>query len=277
MTSVNNELKRAAFSSARLFMRPIARLLLRCGVTWKELAELWKLIYVEVTAEDYAKHGRPANASRIAILTGLSRREVKRVRDLLEQDDASSYDAVERINHASRVLSGWHQDPDFLDARGKPRLLAVGGRHGFEALLKRYAPDIPQTAMLKELKGASAVRETRNGKLRVLARYFMPASLDPDAVVRSGSVLHDLAATVAHNQLRAADEPSRFEGRATNARVRREARRAFRQYLEGRAMQLLEDVDRWLSEHEATGGDDKTDRVGVGVYLIMDDRGRDRG
>jgi hypothetical protein len=269
---MTNALKKAAFASSRLLLRPVVRLLLRCGVTWKELAELCKLVYVEVAAEDFGKRGRPANASRIAILTGLSRRDVKRAKDLLgEHEDA--FMAIERIDHASRVLSGWYQDPEFGDGNGKARLLPLEGQSSFAVLLKRYAPDIPPTAMLKELKSVGAVRITPQGKIRALARYFMPMSLDPDAVVRSGSVLHDVVATVVHNQLRDADAPSRFEGRATNVRVRRVARRAFAEYLESRGMAFLEDVDRWLTAHEAKSATDKTDRVGVGVYLIMDDDG----
>jgi hypothetical protein len=259
---MSNGLKQAAFASARLLLRPVVRLLLRCGVTWKELAELCKLVYVEVAAADFGKRGRPTNASRIAILTGLSRRE--------EHGEAGLI-AVEKINHASRVLSGWYQDAEFCSAAGKPRLLPLAGQSSFATLTKRYAPDIPATAMLKELKGVGAIRLTPQGKVRPLARYFMPMSLDPDAVVRAGSVLRDLADNVSYNQLRRDGERSRFEGRATSARVRRVSRRAFADYLEKRGMAFLEDVDAWLSEHEAKNAKEKTDRVGVGVYLIMDD------
>ena len=270
---MSNSLKKAAFASTRLLLRPVVRLLLRCGVTWRELAELCKLVYVEVAAEDFGKRGRPANGSRIAIITGLSRRDVKRAKVLLGEHEDVGFMAIERIDHASRLLSGWYQDREFSDAKGKPRLLPLEGEDSFAALLKRYAPDIPPTAMLKELKRVGAVRITPQGKVRALARYFMPMSLDPDAVVRSGSVLRDLVTTVVHNQLRSVDEHPRFEGRATHVRVRRVARRAFAEYLESRGMAFLEDVDTWLTAHAAKSPTEKTDRVGVGVYLIMDDDG----
>jgi hypothetical protein len=268
---MSHELKQAAFASLLLCMRPIARLLLRCGVTWKELAELCKIVYVEAAAADYGKHGRPANSSRVAILTGLSRREVKRIKDVIAQPQRRGFQSIERINHASRLLTGWYTDPDFLDRQGNPRLLSEGGDLGFDALLKRYAPGIPPTAMRKELKRVGAVRETAAGKLRAMTRYFMPGELDRDAMVRSGSVLHDIANTIAYNRLRAPDEPSRFERRATNFRVRRGLRRKFHEYLESHGMAFLEGADRWLSEHETKHSDDKTDRLGVGVYLIADD------
>ena len=61
--TLDNKLKQAAFASSLILMRPIVRILLRCGVTWKELADLVRLLYVDVATEDYGKHGRPANAS----------------------------------------------------------------------------------------------------------------------------------------------------------------------------------------------------------------------
>jgi hypothetical protein len=249
---MSHELKKAAFASLRLLLRPVVRLMLRCGVTWKELAELCKLVYVEVAAEDFGSRGRPANASRIAILTGLSRRDVKRAKDTLASPDAEEAEAVERVDHASRVLSGWFQDPEFCDPKGKPRALAREGKGSFALLLKEYAPGIPPTAMLKELKRVGAVRLTPQGKVRAVARYFMPMSLDPDAIVRFGGVVRDLAAAVAHNQLRGGREPARFEGRATNLRVRRESRRAFTEYLEKRGMAFLEDADMWLTNHRSS-------------------------
>ncbi len=101
-------------------------------------------------------------------------------------------------------------------------------------------------------------------------RYYQPAAAEHDAVLRAGSVLKDLGATVAHN-LSAADRQTRFEGRATNALVERGMRRAFREFVERRAMAFLEDVDRWLTDHEAKPAGEKTDRLGVGVYLVQDD------
>ena len=68
-----------------------------------------------------------------------------------------------------------------------------------------------------------------------------------------------------------AEAHTRFEGRATNVHVPRAARRAFREYLEARGMQFLEEADEWLSKHEAKRPDEKSARLGVGVYLIQDD------
>ena len=132
MPPTEHKLRQAAFTAFAVAVRPLVRILLRCGVTWKEIAELLKAVYVDVASAEYGKRGRPANASRVAILTGLSRRDVKRARDRLASAAPDALAPIAKINHASRVLTGWFQDPDFVDAKGKPRLLDLAGEHGFE-------------------------------------------------------------------------------------------------------------------------------------------------
>ena len=271
---VNDKLKNAALISFRMALRPLVRVLLRNGVTWKEAAEVCKQTYVEVARQDYGIHGRPTNASRIAILTGLSRHEVKRVRDTLADGEPA---ALERMNRATRLLGGWHNDPDFCDADGKPGELSFDiAPDSFTELCRRYAPDIPPTAMIKELQRVGAVTEVSPGVFRAAMRYYMPDSQDPDAVLRTGSVLEDIGNTTAFNLHRDKDavEPTRFEGRASSASIRASAAGKFRAYLEDEAQGMLERVDDWLSRHEKSPTSKRAERsvrLGVGVYQIQDD------
>ena len=64
-----------ALAAARQWLRPAIYVLLRCGVPWREFAELAKSVYVEIASERFGKRGRPTNVSRTAMLTGLPRRE----------------------------------------------------------------------------------------------------------------------------------------------------------------------------------------------------------
>ena len=83
------EVKEHVIRSCRYLLLPVVRFLLRNGVTWDEFGELSKGAFVKVARDDYGIEGRPTNNSRVAMLTGLSRREVARVRDqLLEGCDA---------------------------------------------------------------------------------------------------------------------------------------------------------------------------------------------
>jgi len=247
-------------------------MLLRNGVTWKEAAEVCKQTFVEVAREDYGVHGRPTNASRVAILTGLSRREVKRVADTLSEAELPE---LERMNRATRLLGGWHTDADFTAADGTPALLQFNaGEYSFSTLCRRYAPDIPSTAMLKELQRVGAIAEQSDGALSPTMRYYMPDSQDPDAVLRTGSVLEDIGSTAAYNLDRDAQAPTRFEGRASNANIRASAVREFRAWLETEAQAFLERADEWLARHEknpANKRPERSIRLGLGVYQIQDE------
>lgn len=263
--------KSTVLAAFRMIFRPVARILLRAGVNWRELAEIGKATYVEMATEDYGVRGRPTNVSKVAILTGFTRREVKRLRDLL---DAETPETFERMNRGTRVLSGWHQDDNYVNTDGKPvSLPATGPTPSFESLCARYSGDVPSTTILKELKHVGAVEEDADGRLIAKTRYYMPVHMDPEKVLSSGSVLEDMGSTVAYNLHRDEDDPSRFERRATNTRISRGAIPAFRNFIEKEGQDFLEKVDQWLTEHEEVEDDGPDNaRIGIGAYWIEDSK-----
>ena len=259
--------KTTTLKALRLLFRPVASILLKAGVNWKELVEVCKATYVEVASEDFGIRGRPTNISRVAILTGFSRREVRRLRDLLAEEEPTAF---ARMNHATRVLTGWFGDEDFTGDDGQPRALQESGSNpSFEMLCSRYSGDVPATTMLKELRHVGAVTEREDGRLVAQTRYYMPVLTDPEQVLRSGSVLEDLGSTVAHNLYRDEGEPSRFERRASNTRIPESAVPEFREFLEKEGQAFLERVDAWLTAHEDNDAENVV-RLGLGAYWIED-------
>jgi hypothetical protein len=267
----------AVVQTCRVLLRPIASLLLKCGMTWREFADVSKSVFVAVASQDYGLNGRPTNVSRVSILTGVSRKEIARVRNLLEHE---STPLPNKTTDATRLLSGWHQDPDFITATGEPRVLpAEGGGASFATLWQRYGGDVPVTSMRKELERAGAITTLPDGTLRADRRYFMPRRFDPQWILNAGSMLSDLGAGITHN-LDVAAEPlsagaeaqgQRFIGRATSDSVDVEARPEFEAFVEQRGQEFLEAVDKWLTEHEAkpaTGAARKRIRLGLGMFLI---------
>ena len=275
---MSNDLRTAALAGFRLALRPLFRILLRSGVTWQDASEVCKATLVEVASSDFGLHGRPTNMSRIAIMTGLGRREVKRLRDLLEAEPPID---AGRLHGATRVLTGWHLDPDFSDGTGQPRILVFDNealaedRPTFSDLCKRYGGDIAPITMRRELARVGALVESSAGELRVIMRYYMPLQMDPDTVLRAGSMLEDLGTTVSFNLGKPADELSRFAGRAINTRIRTADANRFRSFLDQEGQAFLERMDEWLSRHEAPpsgeGPAPRSVRVGVGVYGIQDE------
>lgn len=229
--------------------------------------------FVESATNEFGIRGRPTNVSRVAILTGLTRREVRRQQQLLAEQPQST---TGYMSKASRVLSGWYQDPDFLDAGGNPRDLIVdGGSLSFAELTRRYGGDIPPGALLKELQLARAVERRKDGTLHALSRVYLPRRMDGAQIRLWGSVLQDVGSTLEHNLTRDAKTAPRFERRALSVRVDKRASTAFKQFLEREGQAFLERMDDWLAAH-AAGNDASADgqavRLGAGVYLIADSR-----
>ena len=77
---MDGDLHSVLLASARLLLRPIVRVLLRGGVPFREFSEVAKFTYVEIATNEFGIRGRPTNVSRTAILTGLNRRDVARIR-----------------------------------------------------------------------------------------------------------------------------------------------------------------------------------------------------
>jgi hypothetical protein len=264
-------------AACRSLLRPIASLLLKCGMTWREFAAVSKSAFVAAASQDFGLSGRPTNVSRVSILTGVSRKEVARVRALLAQEAAP---LPNKTTDATRMLSGWHQDPDFVTAEGKPQPLPVEGPGAsFATLWARYGGDVPLTSMRKELERVGAITVRPDGTLRAEKRYFMPRQFDPQWVQNAGSMLRDLGASITHNldagvapEAPAGRTPGpRFIGRATSDSVDVAALPGFEAFVEQNGQEFLEKVDKWLTEHAAQaapGSARRRMRLGLGMFLI---------
>ena len=260
----------ALVQGSRALLRPLASLLLRCGMSWREFAEISRAVFVDVASAEYGLKGRQTNLSRVAILTGIGRREVARLRKL---GTAEAPRLPNRTSDATRLLSGWHQDREFMSPGGRPLDLPPDGRGAsFETLARRYAPDVPVSAMLKELKRVSAVTDLPDGRLRVTRRYYQPAPMDAQWILNAGSVYADLGGNINHNVGSGKSEPSWFLGRATDDSIDPEAVPEFRAFLEEQGQGFLERVDEWLARHRVTDkGGSQAVRLGVGLFMIKGD------
>jgi hypothetical protein len=251
-------------------LEPVILLLLKNGISWNDFYEVARLKCVDVATRHFGIRGRPTNISRVAILTGMDRREVSRLRRSL--DLATEPRALCK---PTQVLDGWYRDAEFLGRDGRPRELDIDGETAsFAALARRYAPSIPHVAMIKQLRAVGAVEHLPDGKVRVLKRAYVPKALSEDHIALWGSVLHDIGRTWEYNLMRDPGQRSRFERRAVNLKVDPRSLVEFREFLEAEGQAFLERIDDWLSAHEvpanATTSTTGT-RVGVGVYHFHDE------
>ena len=194
--SMQDDIQRQILGAFLIALRPIARILLRFGIGFREFAELAKTAFVDVASKDYGLRGRPTNISRVAVMTGLTRKEVRRIREKIEQGDEF---VVVKSTPLSAILHRWHAEDEFLDSAGRPKALPFEGDKGsFSSLVKRFGGDIPPGAMRTELKRVGAIEE-EDGVLKVISRTLHPSGMHDKLITALVHGLYPLAATIAHN------------------------------------------------------------------------------
>lgn len=268
---MENSRKSVAHRVCVTILRPLASMLLRCGMTWKEFSDLSKAQFVKAATEEFGIRGRPTNISRVSILTGISRKEVKRQRDLLAQELTP---VKSKTTDATRVLSAWYQDPDYLDENAMPLLLPESGSApSFESLCRTYGGDIAMPTMLKELLNTETIARADDGLLEVKRRYYQPAVLDNESLIWAADAIRDLAETTNRNVFRDGKSEPPIVGKAENIAIPTESVAKFRDYLDVHGQAFLELIDDWLTEHEAKNEskDTNTVRLGVGLFTIHSD------
>ena len=269
---MNTQLHKQVLKATRYFMTPIARFLLRTGIGYREFSEIAKLAFVEVGSRDYGIRGRPTNISRVAVMTGLTRKEVKRLRDKLGSVDATS---SVRVSPGQEILHFWYQDPEFLGSDGFPFQIPFEGEGAsFVNLAKRYGGDIPPGALRRELERVGAIRETEDGHIQVIKRVFIPVEVNSEFVESIAFSLHSLASTIAHNALFAGTEEGRIERYVVSRRLKKTAIPRFRRFAKEHVPNFLEFCEDWLSAHEVSLEEARRQSipsVGIGVYYFEEE------
>ncbi|MBS1994660.1 MAG: hypothetical protein JSS86_00060 [Cyanobacteria bacterium SZAS LIN-2] len=259
-------LKNAVLAAVRRIARPLARLLLDAGVGVGEFNAIMKIAFVRA-AQDASDSPR-TSASRIASLTGLTRREVAA---LLQAPEDKAPDIEHGRPRIQRVITGWWTDPDFQDAVGSPALLPLRGpKKSFANLVARYSGDPRVQTTIDELLRARAVRETKDGRFEVLTRTFSPSKLDAEGMTRVGEQIRDHLETLVYN-LRHPSMP-RFHRVIENSQLDPRYVPVLVRDISSQADSLADSVDDALNNPAATvkPGNQVQDaaRLGVAIYIF---------
>lgn len=197
LPAMQNDEHGRVLGAIQLVLRPIIKILLRYGISFADFAEAAKTVFVAVSSSEYGIRGRPTNISRIAVMTGLTRKEVRRLRSKIE--DGTEQVSV-KSTPSTEILTRWHSEDDFLNSQGRPQLLSFSdGPNSFAELVKRYGGDVPPGAMRTELKRVGAVEELEDGRLKVLSRAIITPDSTDNLMTSLVHNAYPLLSTIAKN------------------------------------------------------------------------------
>ncbi len=157
-------LRRGVYS----ILYPLARLLLRFGLNYRELLDVLKKAIVDAAADEGQIGHKKPTKSRVALLAGLSRAETSRLLD------TSLTEIPHRPNPQARILGSWDSAPEWTDATGKPKDLDFEGPDSFSKLCSSHTTSYHPSTLLEEFESTGKIERLANGKLRLLDTEYSP-------------------------------------------------------------------------------------------------------
>ena len=172
------------------------------GITYPYLADLLKGLFVEVADKEFRLDARPPTDSRVSLVSGVHRKDVSRLRQLLQTPEALEPSVVPR---GAQLVAHWMGDARYVQEDGKPRPLArlasEGGEQSFEALVSGVNSDIRSRVVLDEWLRLGVVHLDDEGRVCLNTGAFVPTRGADEKAFYLGHNLHDHAAAAVHNVL----------------------------------------------------------------------------
>jgi Family of unknown function (DUF6502) len=268
---MNSSITKTINNAILKLLRPLVHILLRNGISYYVFVDLVRWVYVDVALRDFGISGRINSSSRVSVITGLSRKEVQKLRHL---KISTKKDTSERYNRATRVISGWIRDAMFLDKNNNPLPLPLDGVVAFSSLVKKYSGDMPVRAVLDELINVGAVALQEDGTIKLITRAYLPGADKVAKLDILGADVADLITTISRNLDQKNSYPF-FQRKVSYDNVPEEFLEQFKDLSSKEAQALLEKLNQWLAERDR---DINTDiqgsgrkRMGLGIYYFEED------
>ncbi len=255
----------------RTLLKPLVRLLLAHGITLPTLTALLKSLYVEVAEREFPIPGKPQTDSRISLLTGMHRKDIRRLRHEPADDDV----VPASVAVGTQLVARWVGEPEYLDAGGSPKALPIrktqGGEASFEQLVAAVArQDLRPRVVLDELLRLG-VAEVDGNCVRLNTEAFIPKKGFDEKAFYFGKNLRDHIATGVHNLLGAA--PPLFERSVSYHRLSKASVKELHEMADQLGMQALKAINSKAMEmkrrDERSSGEKQ--RINFGIYLYIGD------
>ncbi|HEB88926.1 MAG TPA: hypothetical protein ENI85_05085 [Deltaproteobacteria bacterium] len=262
----------AVMRAARSLLRPLVRLLLESQITYPLLGDLLKELFIDVAERDLPIDGRRQTDSRISLLTGIHRKDVKRLRRLREEAEGTTSPSIPL---GALLVSRWMGDPRYLDTEGAPRALPrMPGREGepsFEELVTAVNKDIPARSVLDEWIRQGIAEMDDDGIVRLRVESFVPEEGLEAKIHFFGRNLRDHVATGAHNLI--GEGRPYFDRSVFYDELSRESVEELDRAAREAGARMLRDLNRRAFELQRrdAGREDATYRMTVGAYYYAAD------
>jgi len=255
----------------RMVMAPFVRILLRYGVAHSDFVSITKKLYVEIAANEFTIDERKQSVARVAVLTGLTRREVKTM-----LDEPTEHHPPLELNRAGRVAEAWLRDETFWDTSGQPAALSLKSKDpkSFDGLVRKYGGDIPTRSVRDELIRSGAIRKVGDTVV-IGSTGYVPSGDSEELLKVSFRSVEQLISTIDHNDQHGQEDP-RLQLTVEYDNISSEGADTFRILSREKSKELLIYLDRFLATQDRDlnpaldEGKDQF-RTGLSIFYFKDD------
>lgn len=260
-----------AAEALALVLQPMARLMIDHGLQLPTMVELLKKALVDEAVGAYGLADKGSSDTRIALLTGVHRKDVKRLRDA----PATATPSCPTVSVAASVVARWISEPRFLNADQSTRALARTPRRGsagepdFTTLVAEVSRDVGPRAVLDELERLGVVTLREDGYVALNATAFVPHDGQSELFHFLAASVSDHLGAAVHNLAPDRSGPlmldqSAFSQDLSADQARQLQQQARRLWL-GVLQQFLQTAT--VAEQRSEGVDGPKHRVRFGVYF----------
>ncbi len=182
-------------------LQPLARLMIGHGLQLPSMLELLKQALVDEAVNAYGLCDKDSTDTRIALLTGVHRKDVKRLREAPK----AGTPATPMMPIAASVVARWISDPNYLNADQTARALARtpkrgrAGEHDFTSLVAEVTRDMGARAVLDELLRLGVVEARDDGYVTLRNTAFVPREGMQESFHFLAANVSDHLAAAVHN------------------------------------------------------------------------------
>ena len=201
----------AVISALRKILRPLVKFMVANQVTYPFLINMLKSVYVDVAEQDFPVPGKKQTDSRINLLTGVHRKDVKRLRS--EEDIPETRPM--NISVGSQIVARWVGDKQLQNPDGTPKILPLQDQDefsndSFEGLVSIIAKgDIRPRVVLDELMRLDMVELDPDHRVILKTSAFTPDKGQEEKLYFFGKNIQDHLNAGVHNL--AGEKPPFFD------------------------------------------------------------------
>jgi len=265
-TSPGGELPIPVMAAIHRVLRPLVRLLLVHGIHYQAFCNLVRSVYVKVAEEEFRLADKQQTDSRISLLTGIQRRDVKKLRE----EPVTENNLPQQASMSALLLTIWSGHPEYLDETGAPlplpRLASKGGEHSFEGLVQSISKDFRARVVLDEwLRQGIAVVDSKDRVHLTADAFTSPQGIEEKSFY-FGQNIHDHLAATVHNLT--GSTPPFLERCVYYDKLTPESVNEFARFAKTAGMRALHSINKHAAELQKRdrGQPDAVYRANFGIY-----------